>query len=168
MRKRWRVILLALGLPVVLIMGAMLPSSPALAVTYGPPSACWAGEGGCFIQNLDGGLFIYGIIHNEPIFSELGNGIGFSYVQKDGVWGWMKSNYDGLCWNESSGRVYLDSCVAPDANEYFDFVSCPNAPNYWCIHNYAEGNTLNLAGDSDGGDLYFTSGDNHTSEWDMY
>lgn len=62
----------------------------------------------------------------------------------------MQSVANGECWNESGGLIYLDSCHAPDANEYFDFVSCPNAPNYWCIHNYAEGNTLNVAGDRDG------------------
>lgn len=171
-RKSLGALLLTLGLPMALLVGSALTSSPASASVYGPPSVCYAAEGGCFLQNLvtggNGNLLIYGNTHNQPLYTDSYAEDGYTYVAKDGSWGWMQSNANGECWNQAHGAVYLDSCQTADPNEYFDFVECPGASNYWCIHNYAEGNTLNLAGDSDFGNLYFTSGVNHTSEWSAF
>jgi hypothetical protein len=165
MRKRLGAILLALGLPMALLGGSMLAASPAWA----QPVSC---DTSCIPYNLVTGtcngigynLMIYGETHNAPLSAQLCEGDAYYSVSKDGVWGWMRSVANGECWNESGGKVYLDSCVN-DHNELFDWVACPSAPHYWCIHNYALGNTLNLAANKSGVDLYFTSGDNHTSEW---
>jgi hypothetical protein len=130
------------------------------------PDQCIQGNGGCLLFNLDDDhdLGINGLTHGQRLFGEAyPNADYYSFVQKDGSWGWMVSNQTGLCWNQAHGAVYLDSCVAPDANEYFDFVA---DGNYWLIHNYAEGNTLNVAATtSNSGWLYFTSGANDTSLW---
>ena len=166
MRKKLGAILFALGLSMGLAGGSVLTSSPAWA----QPVKC---DSSCFLHNLvtatcpgigTENLNIFGEVHNGPLVSDPCDAEGYTDVPKDGAWVWMRSLVNGECWNESGGRVYLDSCVY-DHNELFDFVACPHAPHYWCIHNYALGNTLNLAGNRTSGDLYFTSGDNHTSEW---
>jgi hypothetical protein len=118
---------------------------------------------GCFLRNLYfGGTSINGYAHGDRLYGEYEVGMEYTYVQKDGAWGWMRSDISGLCWNEAGGNVYLDSCVAPDAHEYFEFV---RSGNYWLIKNYAEGLGLNLAASSDGVPVYFTSGVNDTSLW---
>lgn len=166
-RFRWLLAILVmplLGLALAGPASAATTSSQSRATPaqIEQPDQCLQGYGGCYLYNLyDGDLGINGSTHGQRLYSlPYPNAAGYSFVQKDGSWGWIVSNVSGLCWNQAHGALYLDSCVAPDANEYFDFVAYGS---YWRIHNYAEGNTLNVA--ADGGDLYFTSGVNDTSLW---
>src|ERR1700733_24910 len=159
MKARFLSLILGLTATAALLVGFSASSASA------QPDQCIAGYGGCYLENLwDGGLLVNGETHNETLYGEpWPNADGYSYVQKDGSWGWMRSNKDpSLCWNEVDKKVYLDSCVAPDAHEYFEFVP---SGSYWLIKNYAEGLTLNLAASGDGDNLYFTSGVNDTSLW---
>jgi hypothetical protein len=164
-------------LPVVALASAVT-TSPASAVTtspastggYGPPGSCFSTSvmGFCYLNNLDGSLYITGVTHNKPltVTSTSSAADAFTFVSKDYPWGWLQlSRNPRQCWNEVRGTVYLDYCVTNDHNEYFDFESGPNPPEDWSIHNYSEGNTLNLAADKNGSHLYFTRGDNNTSAW---
>jgi hypothetical protein len=161
-----RFLSLALGLIATL---ALLAGSGATAASAQPsslaqPTQCELPNSGCFLENLwNGGLLINGYAHGARLFGEpWPTAIGYSYVQEDGLWGLMKANISGLCWNESGQRVYLDSCHSLDHNELFAFV---RSGNYWLIKNYALGTGLNLAAAHAGTPLYFTSGVNDTSLW---
>jgi hypothetical protein len=173
MRKRLGAILLALGLPTALLAGSVLTASPASATTYGPPEACTVADG-CLLTNLyDGGLGIWGDTHGETLQALSGNAEPFLWIDAhENVWGLMKSGVNpSVCWNTDSASktIALDSCQPGDTNEWFDFVK---SGNYWLIHSWAHGNTLNVAGDNGSGtnasDLYFTSGVNDTSLWSGY
>jgi hypothetical protein len=121
----------------------------------------------------DGGLGIWGDTHGETLQALSGNAEGFKWINEDGdIWGLMQSTVNpSVCWNtdSASGTIGLDSCQSSDTNEWFDFVQ---SGSYWLIHNWAHGNTLNVAGDNGSGssasDLYFTSGVNDTSLWSGY
>lgn len=168
MRRRLYAILLALGLPMVLVAGSVLTASPASA----QPGQCFSSEGGCFLYNLytsgsASHLYILGDGHNNSLYSYFDYADVFGFTPKDGNWGILQdrvcyyASSCGLCWNTNGTVIALDSCPSGDTNEYFEWVQHGDS---WLIKSYRTGRYV--AADRNGGAIYFTSGVNDTSLWE--
>jgi hypothetical protein len=90
----------------------------------------------------------------------------YQWVDEDAeIWGIMKVG--GLCWDENTGHVYIESCLPGNHNEWFAFESCPNSGGPYCIKNYVVGTGKNLAVADDGNPLAFSDLTNAASQWNV-
>lgn len=165
-----------LGLPVALLVAAVLTAIPASVLTATPASAAAAGANpcgtigvfGCVPKNLYSkgsvrGLWIGDNGHNNPIFGSTSHRDRFVFNPINGNWGTISvAEIFNECWNTNGSVIGLDSCPVNDTNEWFQFVQHGND---WLIQSKRTGQYV--AADRDGGDLYFTTGVNDTSLWSL-
>jgi hypothetical protein len=142
----------------VLALLLVLPSSTALAATYGTPCHVV-----CHLQNHKT-LYIQGYLHGKKLIGIDSAYDRYLWVNEDkDVWGLMEVvGETGECWNYADGAVYVDSCIPGDHNEWFAFEDTGRG---WLIENYTLGTGEYLSANTNGNALYFDTGFNNTSLW---
>ena len=116
----------------------------------------------CEFQNNDH-WWISGAGHGTELFTSASTTDHYFFTVTHNPWGQIKDDVGLLCWNESGGSIFLDSCQPVSYhNELFNIVPCHGA---WCIQNYALGTSKVVAGFTQGNPLFFTGTINAASEW---